>query len=560
MLVHDDKGGQLESSLPLVALESFPKKPGIGFDHEQAPALPGRESHEIRTRWGDCASRLQGIPQRLEAAQFQPITVRLKAVPFPSRIEQARAVLGTENDITVTSLRSSSDTPSRRPGLESSYVRLSTTQWVLLCVCLSLSSALSQTARKQSPKELPPTAFKLISVKTTGTQRYKSEEIVAASGLQIGQTVSEDDFKKAARLLTDTGAFGDVLYSFEYSAEGTKLELQVHDAEPFVPVRFDNLVWFSDQELLDQLHAAVPLFQGQLPVGGELADQVSNALQGLLIAHNVQGEANYLRAGPEDGPVEAFVFTVVGPQIHIRNIAFAGAGEAELLLLESAAKKLPGADFSRSILRAQEDKNFLPVYLQRGYLKATFGDAQAKVVEGSPQETTVDVTFPVDPGRQYRLAAIEIAGYKSFSAESLRALMRTPLGEPANAVQLDTDIEAMKKLYGTRGYMTASIQPDPELDDTNSTVRYVLRIQEGEVYSMGDLEIRGLDSRMSARLEDDWRLRAGDPYDSSYPKQFLDREDKEIPVMSDWDVNVRESVNQKEHTVDVTLRFNPKAR
>jgi hypothetical protein len=43
MLVHDDKGVQLESFLLLQALESFPKKPGIGFDHEQAPALPGRE-------------------------------------------------------------------------------------------------------------------------------------------------------------------------------------------------------------------------------------------------------------------------------------------------------------------------------------------------------------------------------------------------------------------------------------------------------------------------------------------------------------------------------------
>ena len=51
------------------------------------------------------------------------------------------------------------------------------------------------------PKELPPSAFKLISVKTTGTKRYKSEEIIAATGLQIGQTVSEDDFKKAARAL-----------------------------------------------------------------------------------------------------------------------------------------------------------------------------------------------------------------------------------------------------------------------------------------------------------------------------------------------------------------------
>ena len=425
---------------------------------------------------------------------------------------------------------------------------------------LCLSSALAQTPRKPSPKELPPSAFKLISVKTTGTQRYKSEEIVAASGLQIGQTVSEDDFKKAARLLNDTGAFSDVLYSFQYSSEGTKLELQVHDAEAFVPVRFDNLVWFSDQELLEQLHAAVPLFQGQLPVGGELADQVSNALQGLLIAHNVLGEANYLRAGPEDGPVEAFVFTVAGPQIHIRNVAFAGAGEAELPLLESAATKLLGADFSRSILRKQEDKNFLPIYLQRGYLKATFGDAQAKVVEGSPQETAVDVTFPVDPGRQYKLTAIEIGGYRSFSAETLRQLMHAEMNQPANRVQLDIDIEAMKKLYGTRGYMAASIQPDPELDDTNSTVRYVLHIQEGDVYSMGDLDIRGLDARMGARLEDDWRLRSGDPYDSSYPRQFLDREDKEISIMSDWDASVRESLNPKEHTVDVTLRFNQKPR
>ena len=79
-------------------------------------------------------------------------------------------------------------------------------------------------------------------------------------------------------------------------------------------------------------------------------------------------------------------------------------------LLEAAAKKLEGADFLRSILRTQEDKNFLPIYLQQGYLKAAFGDAQAKIVQDSPQETIVDVTFPVDPGRQYKLTAVEIAG------------------------------------------------------------------------------------------------------------------------------------------------------
>jgi outer membrane protein assembly factor BamA len=443
--------------------------------------------------------------------------------------------------------------------LEFSRVRPSRIPLALSLVCLSLS-AFAQTPRKVAPKELPPSAFKLVSVKATGTKRYKSEEVVAASGLQLRQTVSEDDFKKVARLLGETGAFGDVLYSFQYSAEGTKLELQVQDAEKFVPAIFDNLVWFSDQELFDQLHAQVPLFQGQLPVAGDLADQVSNALQGLLIARNVQGRVDYLRAAPEDGPIEAFVFSVTGPQIHIRDVAFAGVGESELSLLVAAAKKLKGADFSRSILRTQEDKNFLPIYLQRGYLKAAFGDAQPKVVQDSPQEATVDVTFPVEPGRQYKLTEIEIRGYKSFSAETLRKLIHAEMTQPANSVQLDTDIEAMKKLYGTRGYMAVRIEAEPELDDSNSSVRYVLHIQEGDVYSMGDLEIRGLDSRTTARLQNDWKLRGGDPYDSSYSKRFLDEADKESSLTADWNVSVRESLNREEKTVDVTLRFDPKSR
>jgi hypothetical protein len=77
---------------------------------------------------------------------------------------------------------------------------------------------------------------------------------------------------------------------------------------------------------------------------------------------------------------------------------------------------------------------------------------------------------------------------------------------------------------------------------------------------MGDLEIRGLDSRTTARLEDGWTLRGGDPYDSSYPKRFLAQEDKEIGILADWNVSVRESLNREDKTVDVTLRFDPKAR
>jgi outer membrane protein assembly factor BamA len=428
--------------------------------------------------------------------------------------------------------------------------------WVFAGVML-LSA---QAPRKLAPKDLPPSAFKLVSIKVTGTKRYQPEDIIAATGLELHQTVSEDDFKKAARTLGVTGAFSDVLYSFQYSPEGTKLDLQVQDAERFVPVRFDNLVWFSDQEVIEQLHAQVPLFKGQLPVAGDLADQVSNALQALLIGHNVQGRADYLRSAPEDGPIEAFLFSVTGPLIHIGKIAFAGAGPAELPLLEAAARRLEGSDFVRSVLRVQEDKRFLPVYLQRGYLKAAFGDPQTKVVQDSPEETTVDVTFPVDPGHQYKLTAIDFAGNATYPTGTLRPFIHVQMNQPANSGQMEADIEALQKFYGTHGYMAVSIQPAPEMDEGNSTVKYVLQIHEGDVYGMGDLEIKGLDTHTTDRLQNEWALRGGDRYDSSYAKHFLEQADKEISLLAEWTVSVRESLNRDEKTVDVTLRFDPKPR
>ena len=39
---------------------------------------------------------------------------------------------------------------------------------------------------------------------------------------------------------------------------------------------------------------------------------------------------------------------------------------------------------------------------------------------------------------------------------------------------------------------------------------------------MGDLEVRGLDSKATERIGADWRLLPGQTYDSGYPLQFLD--------------------------------------
>ena len=440
--------------------------------------------------------------------------------------------------------------------IAASCVRIPAVKRILPALLLGCASLLSAQVRKPS-KPISPSASKLLSIKVTGSKRYTPDQIIAATGLQLGQTVSEDDFQQVSRRLGESGAFGNVAYAFQFSSEGIKLDLQVTDSDQFVAARFENFVWLSDQELFEKLRARVPLFDGRLPVAGTLADQVSDALQALAIERQLQGRADYLRSGPQDGPIEAFDFSLTGQAIRVRNFEFPGAGSAELSSLDAAAKKLSGQDYQRAIIRVQAEKNFLPVYLERGYLKAAFSDPQPKIVEDNSQETLVDVAFPVTPGRQYKLSELQLSGYKVFPAEQLRQLIRQQTGQPANAVQVDEDIEAIKKLYGTRGYMAARIQLTPEINDAESTVKYLFQFQEGGVFKMGDLDIRGLDSRTTERVAAAWKLRGGDTYDSGYPKQFLDANNSLVPS-DQWNVTVHESVEEKDRVVDVSLHFDPR--
>ena len=431
---------------------------------------------------------------------------------------------------------------------------------IALLLVISSMFAWSQTAprsRKPGAKDSPPSTFKLVSIQVTGANRFAVQDIIVETGLQIGRSASEADFQQASQRLGASGAFSDISYKYEYAPAGTKLEFQVKekDADEYVPARFDNLVWFSDQELREKLREGAPLFHGELPLTGSMPDQVLEILQALLAEKKVPGRLDYLRLSKQDGPVTAIVFTVTGPHVRIRNVDFTGASAEVQLPLRAAAKEIQGQEYLRSFLEVQASKVLLPVFLQRGFLKAAFADAQAKIVHADPenQDVLVDVTFPVVPGLQYKFTGVRWLGNTIFPAEELLPLIQLRTGQPVNAVQLDTDLETVRNLYGSHGYVLAHIAAVPHMDDAASTVRYELQVQEGDLYRMGELEIQGLDSQIRARLIEAWQLRAGEPYDASYLKRFLEGANKIVTANSK--ASVLEAPDQHDKTVDVTVRF-----
>ena len=426
----------------------------------------------------------------------------------------------------------------------------------------------AQSAAAQKPlAQMPAAARQLIAIKVVGSKRFPEAAIAAATGLQMGAAVDDDEFKKAARRLGDMGVFTEVAYTFSYSSAGTKLELHVTDAAKFVPAHFEDFVWFTDAELKQRIQRHSPLFDGNLPLSGRLADQVSDVLQAMLVENSIPGHVEYLRAGKTDGPIEAMNYHVTDVLIQVRKIEFTGAADAEVPALEAACERLGDREYSRSHLNLLVQRQLLPVYYARGYLKAEFGEPQPKVVkqpateneDGPRNQTVVDVIFAVTPGQQYKLKSVEWAGNHEFPADALAKMVRAEPGQPANTVRLGDNLKDIQKLYGSHGFVTASIKPDAEFDDAAGTVVIRMEVKEGFAYHMGELEFRGLDNSLTAKLRTAWKLRPGDVYDSTYLSDYLPAAHKLLPPALDWEVQPHVTANVRDKTVDVDLIYSVKA-
>ncbi|MGB7308989.1 MAG: POTRA domain-containing protein [Candidatus Acidiferrales bacterium] len=89
---------------------------------------------------------------------------------------------------------------------------------------------------------------RLDAVQVTGSARYNSQQLAAATGLQVGSQVTRDDLQKAANTLAQLGPFSTVNYRFSSGDAGVRVEYQVTDG-PEIPVSFDNFPGFTDDEL-----------------------------------------------------------------------------------------------------------------------------------------------------------------------------------------------------------------------------------------------------------------------------------------------------------------------
>jgi len=397
------------------------------------------------------------------------------------------------------------------------------------------------------------------AIHVTGSQRFKEQRIVQASGLKPGTTVSKEDLDRAAQRLAALGAFAHVGFRYGPVGGGVAVTFQVTDAEQFLDCRFANVIWVPEDQLLSELKTRVPLFDGQVPTAGDMGTLIDHALEAILREHRVIATVDhgYFQSSTRS-PVGAEVFTAHGSSLPIREVVFTGNQVVSAGALAKSVQALIGHEhdevFEEEFLKGDP----ADLYSQRGYLRVMFGRPEPALINPGGAGGPVRITVPVSEGLQYNLGEVAFSGNTAFTGEQLAGQIHLETGKAANGVQLDRDLRDMADLYATRGYLNARTEATASFDDASRTVDYQVAVTEGDQYRMGQLVVIGIDGAHVEMLRHDWKLRRGDPFDQSYWKYFLVTNARDLPAGANKSKKIwKNQVNHDTRTVDVTLIFDP---
>jgi len=413
--------------------------------------------------------------------------------------------------------------------------------------------ALSLLAPAQSPAPNP-----LKSLTIEGNRRFTAAQIVAASGLKLGDSVTKEAFDAARTRLMDTGAFESVGYGFQPNAALTGFEgtLTVAEVGAMYPYRFEDLA-ASDETLREMLRTQGFFLGDVIPLTGSVLSRYNRALSRFFDG-KVEVVGRLVIPEKTDQPGEpAIVFRPAGERPRISQIHFTGfEALPSKVLFPTFADAAVGTEYSEAAVRRLLDARIVPLYEAKGRLRVAFPKITAEPTQ-EPEVAGVAVAVTIHEGPVYTLGAVRFAGAAAGQSRELERLVQWRKEETANFDEINAGLKSIAKRFQSRGYLHAAARAGRSIDDQEHTVDLVVTVDEGALFTYGKLEVRGLDLIGEPAIRKMWGAKEGKPFDPDEPNAFL-KEVRDALMFDNLGPTSSETkVNEDAKTVDVTLTFSP---
>jgi outer membrane protein insertion porin family len=398
-----------------------------------------------------------------------------------------------------------------------------------------------------------PTSYTVETLTVRGNHAYSAAQILAVAGLSVGQKAGKSEFDAAREKLEATGAFDHVSYLFLPSkdGEGYDASYEVAEVAQIYPVRFQDLP-ATDAQIRAWLARKDPLFGAKIPATKPVVDRyvawISEFLAGQGYHQPLAGKLS-----TDGGEEMALLFRPAKGPGAIAHVIFTGAGEIPAGILQTAMYGVAiGVPYSEPRVRQLLDSTIRPIYEAHGLLRVAFpkiDTAPAKDVDG------ISVTVQVMPGPAYKLDRVTFTG-ADYSRSEWNSLSKLKTNQTVNFDEVKAAQDRIRVNLRRQGHLDAASKVNRDVNDADQTVAIEFQIDPGPLYTLGKLDMVGLDVVSEPEIRKMWGLAPGRPFNVEYPDHFLARV-KDGGVFDNLKSSRAETkINAGNHTVDVTLYFN----
>jgi len=152
------------------------------------------------------------------------------------------------------------------------------------------------------------------------------------------------------------------------------------------------------------------------------------------------------------------------------------------------------------------------------------------------------------------MGGVEVEGTDLSQAE-LKKLATFKPGDVYNRQVVDADAAKVESRMRRDGYMQVKSTVEQKITDPAKKVDAIIHVVRGPRYTLGALNVIGLDLLTEPAIRKMWAIQPGQPFNSEYPDYFLQRVKEEGILDHLGDTKAAVKTNDENHTVDVTLYF-----
>jgi outer membrane protein insertion porin family len=394
-----------------------------------------------------------------------------------------------------------------RGGLVAALVMFALPVAVTLAVTTLSSPVLAQTVQ---------------SIEVQGNRRVEIETIRSYFKSGPGGRLDQSRIDDGLKALIETGLFQDV----RINTVGGRVVVTVIENPVIGRIAFEGNKKVKDEQLTAEVQSK--------PRGTLSRPMVQSDSQRIVEVYRHIGRYD-VRVVPEiieqpNNRVD-LVFTITeGQKTGVKSIEFVGNSFYSSYRLKDVIKTresnllsfLGGNDvYDPDRIEADRD------LIRRYYLKHGFADVQvvAALTEYDPERKGFLVTFKIEEGQQYRVAAVNFdSSISTLDGNTLRSFSRVYVGSLYNAEALEKSVEEMQIEASRRGYAFAIVKPRGDRNFEAHTVSITFGVDEGPRTYIERIDVRGNTRTRDYVIRREFDISEGDAYN----RALVDRAERRL--------------------------------